>query len=444
MTDAIEASFSDRNFPEVTEADMVVSGAGATGWSFLLALEQHLSPGDSLSVVLIDTFDNSQPKSHPGFDARALALSQQSLQFFRKLKLDKAIASISTPIHHIHVSDQGGAGQVTLNHRDYGLNELGAVVEAQDLGKMLVERAQRQFFNDGVQNLKSKLKLTHIQPAQINNLITKRDAITVTVSTGQQIRSPLLVLAEGSYSATSKLLNIETRTQQYHQHAIITNVVTQKPHQNVAWERFTQSGPVAFLPMTQQRSGVVWSVDADKADAILAMQPEVFKAELQKAFGYRLGDIQKVGKTQSYPLHLITVDDAATHRTVCIGNAAQTLHPIAGQGFNLAFRDAWQLAQSIASRTDDIGSFRNLAAYKRGRQLDRKNTIFFTDTLVHLFSNKNPALQGARNLGLMAMQFIPAMKQEFARMAMGQKKVIQHKNRQDETPPENSAKETSI
>lgn len=409
--------------PETTRVDLVVSGAGATGWSFLLALEQHLAEDARVSVVLVDTFDDSKPMPHPGFDARALALSQQSLQFFRELQLGDDVSVVTTPIHKIHVSDQGSAGQVQLHHQDYGLAELGVVVEAQALGKMLLETAQRRLFSS-----QSKIQLTHIQPAQIQQIITRRDSINLTLSDGQQFQSQLLVLAEGSHSASRELLKLEAEVQQYGQHAIITNVVTEKPHSNIAWERFTASGPVAFLPMSAQRSGVVWSVNSEHVETILELGSEDFKARLQDAFGYRLGAIVKTGKTQSYPLQLIRVDDSLAHRVACIGNASQTLHPIAGQGFNLAFRDAWQLAQSVAQQCGnnaDVGEFRALSAWKKRRQQDRDSTIFFTDGLVRLFSNENPLLQGARNAGLMAMQCTPALKQQFARMAMGQNKIPQ-------------------
>lgn len=425
---------------EKLNVDVIVSGAGATGWSFLLSLQHMLPGGERLSVALVDAFDNSRPQSHPGFDARALALSQQSLQYFEQLSFRNAIAEVSNPIHTIHVSDQGGAGQARLNHTDYKLNELGAVVEAQDLGKLLLDNAQlRLNYKDSA----SKMALHHFQPHQISVIRQTRDSIEATLDSGQQIQSKLLVLAEGSHSATSKRLNLPVSEEEYGQHAIITNVQTQLPHNNIAFERFTPSGPLAFLPMSSYggsgkhdddsnymnsmadsfRIGVVWSVHSDELNEIMALDEQRFLSRMQDSFGYRLGRVVRTGKRQSYPLKLTRVNDSLASRVVCIGNASQTLHPIAGQGFNLAFRDAWQLAESIAHsfvQQNDLGDFKTLSTYKTLRQKDRSQTILFTDGLVRLFSNTNPLLQGARNLGLFALQHSPGLKQKFARMAMGQ------------------------
>lgn len=432
--------------------DVLVSGAGATGWSLLLALSHQLktslfsvakinsqqnSSKQTLSIALVDAFDNSKPQSHPGFDARALALSQQSLQYFKKLALAQAVAEISTPILKIHVSDKGGAGQVDLHHDDYRQDELGAVVEAQDLGKLLQYHGQRALAASGelansealsnseeLFNSKCRLSLNHFQPNRITEISDLRDSIIATLDTGQKIEAKLLVLAEGSSSGSRELLQLPVLQKNYNQHAIITNVQTQKLHENTAWERFTSSGPLAFLPMSEQRSGIVWSVDSSNVREILQLSDVDFLQQLQNAFGYRLGKFLKVGKRQSYPLTFSKVDDSLAHRVVCIGNAAQTLHPIAGQGFNLAFRDAWQLANSIKQWVDserDFADFQCLSAYKKLRQHDRQQTIWFTDGLVWLFSNSNPILQGARNIGLLTMQNNQILKQRFARMAMGHK-----------------------
>lgn len=442
--------------------DVLVSGAGATGWSLLLALShqmkshqsktdffsakktnsQHSSTSQKLSVALVDAFDNSKAQSHPGFDARALALSQQSLRYFKKLDLAQSIAEISTPIHKIHVSDKGGVGQVNLHHDDYQQEELGAVVEAQDLGKLLQFHGVRAFSAPGAaadseqfSRSDHNLSLEHFQPNHIVEISDTRDSSIVTLDSGQEIQAKLLVLAEGSSSGSRELLQLPNLQEDYKQHAIITNVQTQKPHENIAWERFTASGPLAFLPMTAQRSGIVWSVDAKDVEGLLQLNDLDFSQQLQQAFGYRLGKFLKIGKRQSYPLLLSKVDDSLAHRVVCIGNAAQTLHPIAGQGFNLAFRDAWQLAQCIKKWTDervfgevdglgevaDFGDFQRLSEYKKLRLHDREQTIWFTDGLVRLFSNNNPILQSARNIGLLTMQNNQGLKQQLARMAMGHK-----------------------
>lgn len=403
--------------------DIVVSGAGATGWSFLLALNNHLSTetlfnsAKPLSIGLVDNFDPDKAIPHPGFDARALALSQQSLQFFQKMALKESIMQICTAIKNIHVSDCGSAGQVLLDHADYNLSELGVVVEAQALGKFLLQQGERR-----LKSADSNMTLQRFQPNQIIDIKSERECLTITLDSGSVLQTRLLVLAEGSHSASRELLRLPCREDDYGQHAIIANMQTALPHKNLAWERFTDNGPLALLPMTQQRSGVVWSVNSAEIESIMALNDGDFADALQHMFGYRLGEITKTGKRQSYPLKLTQVNDSLAHRVVCIGNAAQTLHPIAGQGFNLAFRDAWQLAEHIQvrlSKQDDHGAYQALSAFKQLRNIDRQQTIWFTDGLVRLFSNKNPLLQGVRNLGLFAMQNNSSLKQQFARMAMG-------------------------
>ena len=402
------------------EVDVVVSGGGATGWSFLLALKKYLGKHCQLNVALIDAFDASVSNAHPGFDARALALSQQSLQYFRQLGLEEQILVQGTPIKTIHVSDQGGLGQVQLKHQDYQLNELGAVMEAQQLGMILLQAAESTLPGSGV-------ILHRYQPDKITSIETKREGLTLTLSSGVELQTRLLILAEGSYSQSSQQLGLPVSETDYQQHAIITNVQSELPHENIAWERFTPSGPLALLPMSQQRSGVVWSVTESQCQALMQQADTQFLQALQQAFGFRLGHFMRVGSRQTYQLKLRQINDALAHRVVCIGNAAQTLHPIAGQGFNLAFRDAWQLASSLAgwqSQGLDVGDFKVLHRFKELRSQDRQQTIDFTDSLVRLFSNDNSLVQSLRNAGLMAMQHASSVKTAFARLAMGQKTYL--------------------
>ena len=407
---------------DVTEQqkfDLVISGGGATGWSLVLALQTLLPQEKPFRVALIDSFDPDKTQPHPGFDARALALSQQTLQFFNKMGIAEDIAKRGTAIKTIQVSDKGAAGQVILHHSDYQESELGMVMEAQDLGTVLLECAERK-----LQQALGNIELVRLQPDKIQSAETSRDGIQITTENGQQLTTALLVLAEGTQSSSKAFFNIDVTQKPYQQHAIIANVVTELPPQHTAFERFTASGPLAFLPMTEQRSGVVWSVASADADPLLTLDDDSFIQQLQTQFGERLGKIVKVGKRQAYPLNLLKSDDSFAHRVVCIGNAAQTLHPIAGQGFNLALRDAWQLAKCIVNtvqQKQDIGAYQSLHQFKAERKQDQQQTILVTDSLVHLFSNNNPILTAGRNIGLLLMNNQQKLKDTFARVAMGQR-----------------------
>lgn len=405
--------------------DIVIAGGGATGLSFILALQHCLAKsrqasGDPLKVALVEAWCAGSEQQHPGFDARAIALSQQTLAIFAKLQLSDTISATTTAIRHIHISDQGGAGQCTLDHSDYQVSELGSVIEAHHLGGCLAGAVERHVQPE-------LISLTRFQPDHITAITQVKERTVATLKSGQQVTGKLLILAEGGKSSTRDLLPISVANNDYQQSAIIANIVTQKPHQNTAFERFTAQGPLAFLPMSDNRSGVVWSVSSAEVASLMAMTEQQFIAQLQKIFGYRLGTITKAGKRASFPLVLVNADDRFAHRTVCIGNAAQTLHPIAGQGFNLAIRDAWCLAVNVVDglcQGHDIGSYNRLKAFRYLRQQDKENTLLLTDGLVRLFSNKDPILQASRNLGLMAMQLNDFSKTTFANIAMGKKAAL--------------------
>lgn len=400
--------------------DLIISGGGATGWSVVLALLAQVPvvpQGDKLKVALIDSFDSSKINPHPGFDARALALSQQSLRYFQQMNIADVIKQSGTAIHRIHVSDRGAVGQVVLDHQSYQEQELGIVMEAQQLGGILLNAADSQLAQS------PNIDFLRLQPDRIIKADTHRNQVQIETEGGQSLETKLLVLAEGSASESKQWFNMDTHVNEYQQHAIIANVVTENSPDNTAFERFTTSGPLAFLPMTEQRSGVVWSIDSTDVERVMAMSDEDFLSALQTQFGFRLGKLVKTGKRQAYPLKLITTDDAVCHRVVCVGNASQTLHPIAGQGFNLALRDAWQLAAHVScckNNDEDAGSFRLLSVLKEARKKDQQQTIQLTDSLVHLFSNNNPLLTAGRNAGLLLMNNFSFLKDNFARVAMGQ------------------------
>lgn len=394
----------------VAQTDIVIAGGGAIGLSLGLALRQQTG----YSVTLLEAFAENGGGAHPGFDARGIALAKYSLDFFQALGLGANLANISTDITHIHVSDKGHMGQTQLHACDYQVPQLGSVVELQDLGQVLQRACQDQF----------AIK----QPCSIKTIDSEQPHLTLTLSDASQLQTRLLVVADGAQSPTSQLLKLGQQKKDYQQYAITANVLTSAPHQHWAYERFTANGPIALLPMSQNRSGLVWTVQPHEVEPLLRCSPQRFLQQLQAAFGYRLGRFTRVGERQSFPLKLTQTEHAPLHRVVVAGNAAQSLHPIAGQGLNLGLRDVQALTTMLAQSggesnprpsDNDPGMFAGLQQYRAHRMADRKQTIQLTDGLLQLFANESLPKIIARNIGLTAMAFSPMAKQRFAQHAMG-------------------------
>lgn len=368
--------------------------AGAT---LALAISQ-LTHG-LLPVHLVEAV-SPQATQHPGFDSRAIALAQGTCQQLARIGIWQAIAGCATAINTVHVSDRGHAGFVTLDAQDYRIEALGQVVELHDVGLRLFRLLQDA---PGV---------TLHCPARVASFSRSAEAVSVTLEDGTLLEGQLLVAADGSRSALGAQCGVAWQQQPYNQIAVIANVSTAVAHDGRAFERFTRYGPLAMLPMSQGRCSLVWCHPQDSAAGVQAWSDDRFCAELQKAFGWRLGRITQAGKRSVYPLSLTTAAQSISHRLALVGNAAQTLHPIAGQGFNLGLRDVMSLAETLAQawrEGNDCGAYGVLCHYQKRRQADKEATIGVTDGLVHLFANRWAPLVAGRNLGLMAMElFIPA------------------------------------
>ena len=376
---------------------VIIVGGGMTGATLALAIS-HMMQGQ-LPVHLVEAVA-PEASNHPGFDARAIALAQGTCQQLSRIGIWQAIADRATAIGTVHVSDRGHAGFVTLDAQDYRIDALGQVVELHDVGLRLFRLLQDA---PGV---------TLHCPARVASVSRSDASVSVTLENGTVLEGQLLVAADGSRSSLGTQCGVEWRQQFYGQVAVIANVATAADHNGRAFERFTQHGPLAMLPMSDGRCSLVWCHPQDKAEEVKAWSDERFCTELQKAFGWRLGRITHAGKRTVYPLSLTTASQSISHRLALVGNAAQTLHPIAGQGFNLGLRDVMSLAESLAQawgEQKDCGAYSVLSHYQKRRQADKEATIGVTDGLVHLFANRWAPLVAGRNLGLMAMElFIPA------------------------------------
>ena len=394
------------------EYDVVIVGGGMVGASFACALGNQ-----SLKVAIIEAY-NFKINTPPSYDDRAIALSYGTSQIFRALGLWEQLANVVTPIKRIHVSDRGHIGVTRIDHQQENVDALGYVITARELGQVLY-KVLSQYDN-----------VHMISPAQLTQLSITEDKATATIKINEaknnevykNIDTRLLVAADGGESSVRQLLNIDAEQYDYRQTAITANVSIGSPHNNIAYERFTSQGPLAMLPMPDNRCSLVWTRQSSQVEPIMAMSDDEFLQLLQMEFGNRLGQFTQVGKRSSYPLKLVKATSQVQKRVALIGNAAHTLHPIAGQGFNLGMRDVATLAQIIVDEHkahNDIGLLRVLQPYQQWRQQDHQRIIGFTDKLVKIFSNQFAPLALARNLGLIATDTIPPIKHMLAQHTMG-------------------------
>lgn len=386
---------------------IIIAGGGMTGATLALAIS-HLTQGQ-LAVTLVE---GTEPASrvHPGFDGRAIALAEGTCQQLAAIGLWPLLASAATAITDVHVSDRGHASFVSLTAADYGVSALGQVVELHEVGQRLFSR------------LKNAPGVTLRCPDKVASVERTRDRVCVALESGEQLTGHLLVAADGSHSRVAAACGVQWQSADYQQVAVIANVSTQVAHQGRAFERFTEFGPLALLPMSAGRSSLVWCHPLAQKDAVDRWGDDRFVAELQRAFGWRLGRITQVGQRTSYPLRLQTASQHIAHRLALVGNAAQTLHPIAGQGFNLGIRDVMSLAETLAAAWRagrETGAYATLQHYQQRRQPDAQATIGITDGLVRLFANRYTPLVAGRNLGLMAMDHLPPLRNLLAERTLG-------------------------
>ncbi|MDT8363143.1 MAG: FAD-dependent monooxygenase [Nitrosomonas sp.] len=377
--------------------DVLIAGGGPVGMALALALQEY-----DFSVLLLEA--RALPESVD--DPRPLALSYGSYLILQRLGVWKKLTQ-PTPILAIHITNQGHSGQTHLTPNDAGVAALGYVVNYHELYaalRVLIQQSPTDYQTGAqVDSLQ-----TDVQCAKV---AYRQNGIDQLVSAG------LLVLADGGKLA-EQLPDTSYRTHNYGQAAIIANIKVTLPQQGAAFEHFTLDGPLALLP-SGNGYALVWTLPAEKADVALQLDDQAFLSQLQDCFGNRLGDFVQAGTRSSFPLTLKHVSNVTTQRTVLIGNAAQTLHPVAGQGFNLGLRDAWELADEISQTSpgggNETGGPRMLARYNKRRRSDREGGRVFTDSLVKLFTHKLPLLQTATGLGLAALDHLPPAKRFVAR-----------------------------
>ncbi|WP_334020137.1 FAD-dependent monooxygenase [Alteromonas sp. S015] len=454
--------------------DVVIIGGGIVGTVLAnaLAAKVHLANNSGLSVTLIDAADPEETSKslvdfNPFTDTRVIALAKRTVDELSSmgLNLDDVAkqhnGELPPQIKRIEVSDKGHLGFLDLESSDYHIDAFGQVVSLSALTRLAASVTS---------------SYQYIAPAKVTNVKQQRDFVHVQLDSGQSLTTKLLVLADGGRSALAEQVGITKTVSDYHQTAIVFNVHTQLPHENKAYERFTENGPLAFLPFDSEIDGnkangngfsVVWTVDTDAAKSLMALSQCAFIKALQGAFGYRQGKVVRVSELASYPLALTKAQQVASHRTVVVGNAAQALHPIAGQGFNLGLRDLNALvsvleasaekhaeraemsnlestlpnevstspsnvttnsaqnkpytlqSEKVATSNFDSGAFSITQHYANSRKHDRDNTIALTDTLVRTFSNQYFPTVIGRNVSLLALSIMPQAKKTFVKHTTG-------------------------
>lgn len=383
---------------------VVIVGGGPVGSVLALALQQQQVPFTMLEA-------RAQGASHQ--DTRALALSYGSRLILEKLGVWQAVAARATAINTIHVSQRGGFGRSRLNASDHGLESLGYVLAYGALTQAL----------DAVldaNNIIYEAEATEIKPAQDMSSVTFSHANTTKI-----LQSLLTVVADGGRSL-GEIEGIEKETKAYGHDALVTKVRAELPHNNIAYERFTPTGPMALLPNGNAEFSLVWTGLQANIHKLIALDDEAFLAQLHQAFGDRVGKFLAVEKRMSFPLKLSTLKPSvalhlASLHLAIIGNAAQTMHPVAGQGFNVGMRDAWTLANLIINAPQSqLGSANMLLRYSQQRSRDTRGGILFTDLLVNVFNNDLIGLQAMRGMGLGLLELIkPAKNMLVSKMSFG-------------------------
>ena len=390
-----------------TDFDIVIIGGGLVGASLAVALRE--SP---LRIGVIEAVPLAA-SSQPSYDDRTLALAWGSKQIFDSIGCWRDIAPEATPIERIHISDRGHFGVTRLSATESGLPALGYVVPNRALGVALMK------------TLQSSKNITWLCPAEMQEIKLNPESATVTVrhnDANRMLTARLVIAADGAHSAVRAALGIEAERTEYCQSAIVTTVTAGEPHGNTAYERFTDTGPLALLPLTQNRCAVVWSANADEVSTITGWSDAEFLAQLQDRFGDRLGTFTRLGKRSAYPLMLTRVKEQVRERLALIGNAAHTVHPVAGQGFNLGLRDVAVMAEILTDALrngEDIGGLTTLRRYADWRVRDNRVTAGFTNGLIRIFSNNAFPLTFVRNAGLIAVDLLPGVKRRFVRVTSG-------------------------
>lgn len=401
--------------------DIVIAGGGMVGASLALQLSHHSQ--QQLRILVVESFPiTAKPVATSSydsvFDARSTALSYSSQLILQPLGVWPMLQQHFAAINSIHVSERGRLGSTIMRPEDVNWPALGCVIENAWLGNVLLNA------------LREKKNIEFLAPASVKSINPQQQGIKLSVEQGASekiINAQLAVIADGANSGLREKLGITAKVHSYQQTALIANVSFTQAHDGCAYERFTDQGPMALLPLSdskpgQPRSALVWSLPDTQAKYLCDCDEQEFLHTLQQRFGHRQGEFIRVGDRFSYPLKLVEAEEQVRSGIVVMGNAAHSLHPVAGQGFNLALRDCARLTQILVQAYQDkkaLGDLTLLQSYQQQQQFDQQKTITFSDQLPALFTRDQWPLSLLRGLGLGVLDIAPVVKSQFIHHAAG-------------------------
>jgi 2-octaprenyl-6-methoxyphenol hydroxylase len=387
------------------DVDVAIVGGGMVGASLAAALA-----GSGRRLLLVESVPFGAA-AQPSFDERTTALGNVSRRIFEGLGVWSAIAPEAAAIRNIHVSEAGRFGFARLTAAEQGIEAFGYVVANRCVGAALWS------------SLTAMPELSVHAPARVADLAITPERVAFTVVKGSgdavPVRAQLLVAADGAHSQIRTAAGIGAEVVDYEQVAVVANLAADRAPEGWAYERFTPTGPLAVLPRHDGGLAVIWACRPAHAQALLALDEDGYLAQLQGQFGWRAGRFVRAGRRSTYPLRLTRAASSVATRTVLIGNAAQALHPVAGQGFNLGLRDAAMLAEVVSNTAGDAGGPAALRQFVDWRTRDRRGVVRFTDGLIRLFGDRRPGVALLRNLGLLMFDLAPPAKDALARVSAG-------------------------
>ncbi|WP_160242955.1 2-octaprenyl-6-methoxyphenyl hydroxylase [Acinetobacter indicus] len=400
------------------QQEVIIVGGGMVGLSLALMLAKSNIAVKLLEAIQYPNYDDANlAPYHSSFDARNSALSRRSVQIYQELGLWDALQEHAVPILEVHITEQGSFGKARLQAEQEKVESFGQVIENAWLGRVLLTQVRAEPLIELIDGVK------------VTSLTQDADLAYLEAQRGSEVlklQSKLVIAADGRDSFCRKALGIGVDEHDYDQVAIVTTVQTSKPHNHVGFERFSPLGPLALLPLPgEYRRSVVWPVKkGTEHEWVGEDNDQHFLDALQQTYGDRAGKFQKTGRRFSFPLSQVLAEKQAVGRVVLMGNAAHTIHPVAGQGFNLCMRDAYVLVRYLKeqlAQQADLGDAAMLQDYEKSRLTDQQRVIKFCDSVVRGFSNQNPVLKLLRNTGLIAFDTIPGIKPLVANYAMGLK-----------------------
>ncbi len=446
MTNANTKSINDNtsnaeSHSSAKHYDVIISGGGLSGCLTALSLLQKAKlQNRTLSIAIVEAnaeanstaqniTQHSQLSSN-AFDARVIALSHQTASYFKTLNIWQYLSAQATPIQTIHVSDRSYYGKARIYAHEYAVDALGYAAKMTNIASSIKQGISQLLKEDN-----TSLRVDWYCPDTITKINWQTDLVQVQLSANNALSANLLLACDGAKSVCRKFAGINSHEKTYPQSAIIANVrmaglqlsnnTTATP-ENIAYERFTEFGPIAMLPLGDNLYALAWTLTPEQAQKIAHYTDNEFIQAINKAFGLWQGGVVETGKRSIFPLSLVQAESNVYHRMALVGNASHTIHPIAGQGFNLGVRDIQKLSDLISQQFNDssnakadLGNYTMLSAYEQHRKNDQQQVISMTDTLVKSFSNNHIPFVVGRNIALKAMNYITPIKKRFVKKSMG-------------------------